>query len=85
MTFQPTSPGPPSAPASTLSPHEVRELAVRARVHPTTVARFLRGEPIRSTVRARLTDALQQVARDRAVAPMGLPSTMPTPGPDRNH
>lgn len=45
----------PDRPA--LSPHEIREWSVRARVHPNTLARYLRGEPVRSTVLARITDA----------------------------
>jgi hypothetical protein len=54
-TSPPRSP-PPDPPA--LSPHEIREWSVRARVHPNTLARFLRGEPVRSTVLARITDTL---------------------------
>lgn len=47
---------PPDHPS--LSPHRVRELAVLAKVHPTTLTRFLRGEPVRSTVHARIAEAL---------------------------
>lgn len=56
------SPGAPPA----LTPHQVRELAVLARVHPNTVVRFLRGAAIRSTVCARIVDALRQCSNEFA-------------------
>jgi hypothetical protein len=39
-----------------LSPHQVREVAVKARCHPRTVLRWLRG------------DAVQAISGDRIVA-----------------
>lgn len=46
---------PPAPPA--LSHHEILELAVEAAVHPRTIERLYRGEPIRSTTAARITRA----------------------------
>jgi hypothetical protein len=40
-----------------LDPHLTRKLAVRALVHPATAQRWLRGDPVRSTSRARLEAA----------------------------
>ncbi len=59
----PSTPRPsPDRPA--LSPHEIRELSVRAKVHPNTLIRYLRGAPVRSTVHARITEALRQLGPD---------------------
>jgi transcriptional regulator GlxA family with amidase domain len=44
-----------------LSHHERLELAVEACVHPRTVERLFRGEPIRSTTAARIKRAAQSL------------------------
>lgn len=62
---------PPASDAPPLSPHEIRELSVRAKVHPATVHRFLRGAPVRSTVRARIAEALAERRIDTDAATPG--------------
>ena len=43
-----------------LDPHEIRKLAVSACVDPRTLKAFLVGRPIRSTVRARIVQAMAE-------------------------
>ena len=45
--------------------HELRRLAVSACCDPRTVARYLGGERIQSTSRARIESALQVTSRKR--------------------
>lgn len=44
---------------SQLNPHELRRIAVAASCDPKTVRRFLTGEPVRPTCRARIESALR--------------------------
>jgi hypothetical protein len=43
--------------AQSLSPHDLRRVAVAAAVHPKTVARAYRGHVVRSTCAARIDEA----------------------------
>jgi hypothetical protein len=47
--------------APLLSPHEERRVAVHAAVDPRTLRRYLVGEPIVSTCRARIERALEEL------------------------
>lgn len=59
---------------SSLTPHDRRRVAVVACIDTRTVERWLRGEPIRSTVAARIALALNELRLD-------VNPTMPsTPG-----
>jgi hypothetical protein len=44
-----------------LTPHEARAVAVRAGVDPRTVRAYLAGKPQRSTVVARVSEALREM------------------------
>jgi hypothetical protein len=43
-----------------LTPHQVREVAVKTHRDPKTVRSFLEGRPVRSTTRAQLESALRE-------------------------
>lgn len=47
-----------------LSPHEERAVAVRAGVDPRTVRAYLAGRSQRSTVAARVAEALRAMGRE---------------------
>ena len=44
-----------------LSPHNLRELAVRAVVHPKTAVAYLAGRAVRSTTKRRMDVALREL------------------------
>lgn len=44
-----------------LTPHQLREVAVKTTCDPKTVRSFLAGRPVRSTTRARLELALRDI------------------------
>jgi hypothetical protein len=46
---------------ATLDPHLTRALAVAATVHPETAKRWLRGEAVRATCKARLEAAAKNL------------------------
>lgn len=49
-------------PESQLNPHELRRIAVEASCDPKTVRRFLTGQAVRPTCRARIESALRVLA-----------------------
>lgn len=64
----------PMKTASQVTPHDRRRIAVAAAVDTRTVERWLRGDPIRSTVAARIAQALDELRLDVK------PATPTTPG-----
>ncbi|RYZ15956.1 MAG: hypothetical protein EOO70_05635 [Myxococcaceae bacterium] len=62
---------------ATLTPHDVRRLAVEAECSPDTVARFLSRLPVQPSIRARLERATQRLTL--AIEPMD--PTVPTGSP----
>ncbi len=47
-----------------LNPHDRRRVAVAAFADDRTVARYLRGEPVRPSLAARIRDALRRLGLD---------------------
>lgn len=56
----------------TISAHDVRRIAVAAMTDPRTIQRYLKGEPIRSTSKARI---------EASLAALGFPAAAPSPAP----
>lgn len=52
-----------------VSAHDIRRIAVAAMTDPRTIQRYLKGEPIRSTSKARI---------EAALAALGFPAAAPT-------
>lgn len=52
-----------------LNPHQERTVAVKACVDPRTVRAYLEGRTIRSTVAARVADALRELGYAMAPGP----------------
>ena len=51
-------------PAPILPPHTRRQIAVAAYVDPRTVERWMHGRPMKSTVAARITQAVKDLGLD---------------------
>lgn len=62
-----------------LTPHQLREVAVKTTCDPKTVRSFLAGRPVRSTTRARLEAALTELGLEALREPMAS-SDAPLPG-----
>lgn len=54
-----------------LTPHEMRAVGVTAGVDPRTVRAYLRGDPQRSTGKARVEEALQKMGLDHLLKKNG--------------
>lgn len=65
-----------------LTPHQLREVAVKTTCDPKTVQSFLAGRPVRSTTRARLEAALSELGLGALGTPVAS-STGPRPGDAR--